>query len=584
MVSTTLLDITELRDLLSDRLSQAELRNCVLVSKAWHQAFTPPLWSNINISSLAQAEVFSSTETHQAIERHRRLIKSFTSSSSLAFKALDIALFGEEDPTRLPAGDKFTELREISRESRENESLVLRLVAYSPELRTLRLVGWGKADSGLLQWIGKLGYLRSLSIFGGGSDLLPLEDFRTLLDCCPSTVETLSVDLSLRGDRSGNGNSGQEQTSPSQQQSQQKPLSPAPRPFRPRSIKSLSLRGSALNADPSVWGSFLSECRELRSLTVRGNLMRWNVDPIVGVLRQSCPLMEELHLYEAGRHITDFFLAKFLSVCDYSPNDTTTTTAGGNTNDTTVPPPPSNQQPHQQQQQQQQRNVQARWKKIVISNLRTTGPLSNEALLAHAPTLQEVKVMDGVIMDAATQNQLLVRCPHLETLDVIPDRPSRDGTFSFDPLDLLPPPSPSPSLSLQGVALWACETTLRSLLLAVKPTTTLTREQTRLAMRQLGRLHNLEKLHLVNQPNSNRRLAPNGPGFTDFSLANGGLDEWAQMKSLEQVTLLGFKHSFGEEENAWVHGQWPRLVSIHVGNLAVGSLPRLNFNLDFNLG
>ncbi|KAF9154795.1 hypothetical protein BG015_011977 [Linnemannia schmuckeri] len=558
MSSTALLKIPELRDLLCERLSQTDLVNCVRVSKSWHQGFTPQLWSKIKISSPLQDIAFSQPAARKAIRRHRRFIRSFSGPYPASLRTLGDELFADmttTDSQLSDDGDEFTELRELRRDYIWSDSLVLRLVAFSPELQSLHLFGWCEEDSELVKLIRKLDHLKTMTILAGASSLLPLEDFRALLKDIPLSVETLSIDCSLKGNLSRNNNAAHSSPPPPSPSRTSSVLS---KPLRPRAIKSLSLRGSALNTDPSVWSPFLSKCHNLQSFSVSGGMMNWNVHRIVEILQRYCPQLEELHLKEAGRCITDVYLAQFLSACDH-PNEASS--AEGDTNDTNFNPLIQSLSLHEQQQQQQQQQQterRPRWKVFEVTALPAMGPLSNETLLAHTSTLEKVIVMDGNIMDSDTQYQILIQSPHLDTFKVLPDR---EGIFGIDPHQLF---SPLPQDIV--VAPWACESTLQTLWLAIRPTT-LTSQQQRQVMRQLGRLHQLTELRLFNECVSNFNLTGR-PGFTDLTLANG-LDEWGGMKALRSVALLGFEHSFGDVEKEWVLEQWPVLESMAVGKVVV---------------
>ncbi|KAK3833238.1 MAG: hypothetical protein J3R72DRAFT_453353 [Linnemannia gamsii] len=563
MSSTALLKIPELRDLLSGRLSQSDLCNCVRVSKAWHRDLTPPLWSTIEIFSLPQEVAFSTPEARAAILRHRRLIRSFSASDGLVLKTLGDELLGDvnssetllQSPSPNDYDDRSTELRELSWLYGTHGSSLIRLVDFSPELRKLHVLGWEPEDSALIPLIGKLEHLKTLTILAGSSNLLPLADFRALLKHCPGSVETLRIDYSLKGDHSNSN-------------ADQMPLSPAsvpPLPSEPlhrKSIRQLSLRGSALNIiDKSFWSSFLSRCHELRSFSVVSPLMSWNVHEIVQIMQQYCPHLEELHLTEVGRHITDAYLALFLSACDRPLNDTEGDTSDTINNNADFTPSILPQLHGQQQQGTIQRRP--RWKVFEVSVLPTMGPLSSEILLAHAPSLEQIIVRDGTIMDAALQHQLLIQSPNLTTFQVIPDRSDQESTFSFDPLLLIPPPS------LQDGPLWACELTLRTLWLAMHPTP-LSSDQQRLVLRQLGRLHNLEELTIFNECDANHHRT-RLPGFTDWSLLNG-LDEMGEMKALKVVSLTGFLSACAEKERVWVFEHWPLLERMSVGGIAFSRL------------
>lgn len=556
MSSTVLIKIPELRDLLNDRLSQTDLVNCVRVSKSWHEGFTPKLWSKIKISSPLQDAAFSQSATRTAIRRYRRFIRSFSGPYPSSLKTLGSQLIVESmdtvDPLQLSKesdSDKCTELRELRRDYLLEESLVLRLVEFSPELRSLHLYGWCKEDSesGLVRLIGKLEHLKTLTMFAGSPDLLPLEAFCELLKYVPLSVETLSIDCSLKGNLSHNNSNNNNNNITAQ-------LPPLPKPMRLRAIKSLLFRGSAANTDPSVWSSFLSECHELRSFSVSGNMMNWNVGRIVDIMQRYCPKLEELHLTEAGRCITDSYLAQLLSACDdHTTNDTSS--VGGDTNDTNITPLIESLS-----LQEQQTERRAKWKVIELTHIPSMGPLSTEALLAHTPTLEKVIVMDGKIMDADTQYQILLQSPNLNTFKVVPDR---GGIFGINSLQLISsPPQPQGIIEVP----WACERTLRTLWLAIRtPTAPLTPAQQRLVMRQIGRLHQLTELRLFNDQYMNYN-STGSPGFTDFSLANG-LDEWEGMKALKVVGLAGFEPSFGDIEKAWVEETWPLLERINVGRI-----------------
>ncbi|KAG0284983.1 hypothetical protein BGZ97_008001 [Linnemannia gamsii] len=203
MSSTTLLKIPELRDLLSEQLSQNDLSSCVRVSRSWHQGFTPPLWSNIRISSPSQDIAFSQA-ARQAIRRHRRFIHSFSGPYPTSLKTLGDELLADTtgfttDSSRASSddSDRFTELRDLRRDDQLGDSLLLRLVEFSPELRSLHLNGWCRDDSKLIQLIGKLGHLKTLTMIAGSNNLLPLEDFRALLQHCP--IRNLAAVLSPSG-------------------------------------------------------------------------------------------------------------------------------------------------------------------------------------------------------------------------------------------------------------------------------------------------------------------------------------------------------------------------------------------------
>lgn len=570
MSSTALLKIPELRDLLSDRLSQIDLVNCVRVSKSWHEGFTPKLWSKIKISSPLQDAAFSQAAPRTAIRRYRQFIRSFSGPYPSSLRTLGNQLFADPmditdslQTSEESDNGKCTELRELRRDYLFDESLVLRLVEFSPELRSLHLYGWCEEDSesGLFRLIGKLEHLKTLTMFAGSSGLLPLEDFCALLKYIPLSVETLSIDCSLKGNLSHNNNSNNNtaQLPPPVTSLSRAPPPPLPKPLRLRAIKSLSLRGSAMNTDPSVWSSFFSECHDLRSFSVSGSMMNWNVGRIVGILQGYCPKLEELHLTEAGRCITDSYLAQLLSACDqYNTNDTLS--ASGDTNDTNN----TNFTPliESRSLQEQQTERRARWKVLELTALPEMGTLSTEALLAHTPTLEKVIIMDGNIMDADTQYQILLQSPNLNTFKVLP---ARDGIFGIDPHQFFfPPPLPQGFVKVP----WACETMLRTLWFAIRtPTAPLTPAQQRLVMRQIGRLHQLTELRLFNNHDSNYNRIGR-PGFTNLSLANG-LDEWEGMKALRDVALLGFEHSFGEIEREWVLKKWPLLERMFVGRVVV---------------
>lgn len=284
--------------------------------------------------------------------------------------------------------------------------------------------------------------------------------------------------------------------------------------------------------------------------------MNWNVGRIVEILQRYCPKLEELHLTEAGRYISDSYLAQLLSACDHH-NTNDTTSSGGDTNDTNSTP--LIESPSLKEQQTERR---ARWKVLELTALPEMGPLSTETFLTHTPTLEKVIIIDGNIMDSDTQYQILLQSPNLNTFKVLPDR---EGIFGIDPRQIFVPPSLP-----QGIVEvpWACESKLRTLWLAIRtPTASLTPAQQRLVMRQIGRLHRLTELRLFNSHDSNYNRISR-PGFTDLSLENG-LDEWEGMKALKNVALLGFEHSFGDIEKEWVLEKWPLLERMVVGRVVV---------------
>ncbi|KAF9902638.1 hypothetical protein EC991_004734 [Linnemannia zychae] len=571
MSSAAVFKIPELRDLLCERLSQSDLCNCVRVSKVWHQAFTPPLWSTISITSSTLEAAFVSTETRAAIRRHRSFIHSFSGLRDLSLKVLEEELLGNADtdfssPLPLP-NNMCTELRELKRSFWQGDCSLLRFVACSPELRALHVGGWGPEDKALIPLIGKLEYLKELTLFASSSSLLPLADFRALLKHCPLSVETLNIDCSLKGDLSNvyaynSYSSGESQVETAVSSSPQSRL-----------LKHLSLRGSAWNTPgPSVWEPFLSKCHELRSFSVTSQLMKWNVPRIVEVMQQYCPHLEELHLVEVGRHITDDYLAQFLSACDHQPSNDTNDAAGETeytdriVNSAALGVSLASQLHEQEQQQtgviQERRRPQ--WKVIELTKLPHVGPLSSEVLLAHTPTLETVIVQDGATMPSTLQHQLLAQCPNLATFKVIPDWTDREWTFCLDPLLLIPSAS-----SIQDSIQWACELTLRTLFIAIRPAT-LTSEQQRAVLRQFGRLHNLEELLVYNECDRGNN-GIDQEGFTNWSLANG-LDEMIGMQKLRIVSLSGFTTEFGDAERRWAYEHWPLLEGMYLSGTSVKAL------------
>lgn len=202
--------LPELRPNLAIYLHPFDLVHMILVSKSWHHAWTPFLYSHISIQSPAQSLAFLTPATKSALLRYRHYVRVFRARSTrgetiqhflntlvlLPKQLRTMADLGNLPNMRLTelylTGDKF--------HKKGNKSVLKILAACGPTLRRLQLDVTTMANNEHLYLLpliriicNIMTQLQHLCLFERLIVWIPPLAMRIFLETCPSSLVTLTL-------------------------------------------------------------------------------------------------------------------------------------------------------------------------------------------------------------------------------------------------------------------------------------------------------------------------------------------------------------------------------------------------------
>ncbi|KAF9954633.1 hypothetical protein BGZ70_010501 [Mortierella alpina] len=506
----------------------------------------PCFWTDIFIMDKAGEVFITSEDAAGALRTHRHHIQSFTTGSHHALSALIAALL--PIPSNAPDGPLIlmrTELRRIRfrwwgyDEHPSNvdsllfgnpyalqwDTAVLSILSSSPLLTSVEV------DLTLLHHpllgasISSLQHLQTLSISGYNKTSTYSKTVALLLDALPGQVSDLTLDMSIcPGD-------------------DKLPVCPyIPCKNSPVAIKRLGLHASILFTPEPVVSRLMDRLQGLRSIALLGGLSHTDPAHISSMLKKSCPLLDELEIKCDEPDLQDQQIASLIWV-DTTTTNTTTTTGARVTRASSAASLYVSKDTEQEQEQQQQQDASRSfsWRSIKI-DAPNFESVSSAAIVKHAATLEKV-ILPSRGLDASDLLALFLRAPRLQELVSLHEHANKRRDYYF-----------RPAMARGKAVPWVCSESLRVLKISVQPgkTAASTRDT---FLNRLGGFYNLRVLHLRNGVRGVQ-------GFTDFTLANGGLERLETLTQLEAFEIKDFAHKMGQEEQDWMKSHWPHLTSI----------------------
>ncbi|KAF9960345.1 hypothetical protein BGZ70_008629 [Mortierella alpina] len=524
------LHIPELVDVIASFLPPSAIAACARLSREMNTLFTPYIWSDLKITTQLQEMLFLRCGAGDATARHRQRIRSMSIGSERVLKLISqcfdaqptnirsLALrwqgpdykYDNEDPRAISC---------VSDYCHEWDLTLIHLLGNCPFLETLdidlTIINLPSIDTCLQG----LKYLKKLRIRAfKGAEAHPATLAR-LIDGIPASVEDLTIDMRIIYDYRG--------------------LDAEP-PFVPQgpcnTLKKLTIHASLLRLDLTVAQRIFYRCQNLKSLSVIGTFSsRREASRLSEMLLTHCPVVDDLNIYIQDYVVQDEDIAEIISSRPWGVGMPALTLAVPTAPGTLTP---STSPPHGQALPRQS----MAWKSIEIK-VPKFGPLSSAAIVSHAPTLERV-ILPITGLEVHDLHELLGSAPNLKTLVSLTKKgPKFNNTF-------LKPGTVGTVVDRP----WVCSDTLEELQLSVRPGKC-NRTGREAMMDRLGAFEELKVLHLHNG------VARNG-GFTDFSLAKGGLERLGRLKKLEVFELKHLRHNIGAEERAWMGQQWPKLKRV----------------------
>ncbi|CAO3565279.1 unnamed protein product [Mortierella alpina] len=513
----------------------------------------PCFWTDIFIMDKAGEVFITSPDAAGALRTHRHHIQSFTTGSHHALSALITALL--PTPSNTPTGPLVlmkTELRRISLRwwgSDEPPSIEDGLVLGTPctlqwdtavlcILSSSPLLTSVEVDLTLLHHpllgasISALQHLQTLSISGYNKTPTYSKTVALLLDALPGQVSDLTLNMSIcPGD-------------------DQLPVCPyIPRKNSPVAIKRLGLHASILSTPEPVVSRLLDRLQGLRSLALLGGLSHMDPEHINSMLKKSCPLLDELEIKCDELDLQDQQIASLIwtdtTTTDTTATDTETTTNVRVTRASFAASSYTSRNTEQEQEQLPQQKQDAsrgfNWRSIKV-DAPNFGVVSSAAIVKHAATLEKV-ILPHRGLDASDLLALFLRAPRLQELVSLHDYANARRGYYF-----------RPAMARGKAVPWVCSESLRVLKISIQPGKCAgsTRDT---FLNRLGTLHNLRVLHL-------RNGVRDVQSFTDFTLANGGLERLGTLTQLEAFQVKHFAHNVGPAEQDWMKSHWSHLRNI----------------------
>ncbi|CAO3565483.1 unnamed protein product [Mortierella alpina] len=515
------LHIPELVDVIASFLTPSAIVACAQLSRELNTLFTPYIWSDLKVSTPQQEMLFLRRGAGDATARHRQRIRSITTGSDRVLKLISQCINAQPTNIRSLALNYHGHDRKYDTEDPwftnadacpEWDVTVINLLRNCPFLETLDMDLTVINMPNIETCLQGLKHLKKVRIRGfRGAEAYPAKLAR-LIDGIPASVEDLTIDMRL-----SHANA-----------------MPAEPPFVPQgprnTIKKLTVHGSLLRVASTVAQRIFYRCQDLKSLSVIGKFSsQVDASRLSEILLTLCPVVDDLKLDVHDYGLDDENIAEIISSRPLPGLTPAPALAVPTAPGTLTPPisPPHDQAPPQHSMA---------WKSIEITTPRF-GPVASAAILSHAPTLKRV-VLPTRGLEVHDLHELLASAPNLKTLVSLSRKGPRHNNTFLKP-------------GRVGERPWICSDTLEELQLSVRPGKC-NRTGREARMDQLGALEELKVLHLHNG------VARNG-GFTDFSLAKGGLERLGRLKKLEVFELKHLRHNIGAEERAWMGQQWPKL-------------------------
>ncbi|KAG0288629.1 hypothetical protein BGZ96_007588 [Linnemannia gamsii] len=202
--------LPELRPNLAIYLHPHDLLQMTLVSKLWHSAWTPFLYSHISIQAPAQSLAFLTPATKSALLRYRHHVRAFRTRSTreeiIQLFLNTLVLLPKQLRAMVDLGDlpdmRLTELYLTGEkyQKKGNECILKILEACGPTLRRLRLDVTTIANNQhlylppLIRIIcNTMTQLQHLCLFESLIVQIPPLDMRIFLETCPSSLVTLTL-------------------------------------------------------------------------------------------------------------------------------------------------------------------------------------------------------------------------------------------------------------------------------------------------------------------------------------------------------------------------------------------------------
>ncbi|KAF9274688.1 hypothetical protein BGZ68_000432 [Mortierella alpina] len=502
---------------------------------AVHLLFNDPFfWTDIMVLDKAGEVFITSSNAAAALKTHKPHIQSFTTGSHHALSAFIAALLPTPSDTQdAPLVFMKTELRRISlrwwgydEQPVNEDSLlfgnpyslqwdtgVLCILASSPFLTSVEVDLTLLHHPLLSASISTLQNLQTLSISGYNNTPTYSKTVALLLDSLPEQVSDLTLNIAIcAGD-------------------DKLPVCPyITCTSNPYAIKRLGLHASIFLAPEPVVSRLLDRLQGLRSIAILGGLSLIESADVGSILSSTCPQLDELEIKCDDPDLEDEQIANLIWA------ETTADTRVTRASSAVAPPAMSEDTEQPPQQQEAFRGFKWRSIKITAPNF---GTVSSAAIVKHAATLEKV-VLPHRGLDASDLLALFLRAPRLQELVSLHERANKRRDYYF-----------KPSMARGKTVAWVCSETLRVLKISMQPSkaTVITRDA---FMSRLGGFHNLKVLHL-------RNGVRGAVGFTDFTLANGGLGLLKGLTQLEAFEIKNFAHKIDQEELDWMKNHWPSL-------------------------
>ncbi|GJJ76201.1 poly(A) polymerase [Entomortierella parvispora] len=316
----------EIAALISDQLFPSHRAACVLVSKAWHQLWTPQLWQIVTLVLDKQTERFAQLETQAALEHHGHHIRRYTARDSSRMYGF---LLG-------PTAKSCTQLSELilnftSPYTGRDATQTISLQSATAMLSNFEIVAAILERNPGLQRISLSGYFDGKTTTGDGRVPESLQE-QDILEKLPyQRLEFLHLNAT-RWLSKGVGKYHEESTV-------KKPEF--------KELKHLVLSGIYTGVYSSSRINILRllpRCINLQILEV-SQLSKIYIDPLLTVLQQCCPHLRELTWHD-NEDVSDEVIAQVLSFSSCG------------------------------------------WKKLYFPLFVNFGPLSCKALMGHAETLE----------------------------------------------------------------------------------------------------------------------------------------------------------------------------------------------------
>ncbi|KAF9204091.1 hypothetical protein BGZ49_005712 [Haplosporangium sp. Z 27] len=517
----------EIYSLIANQLSKSQLNSCVRVSKEWSGYFMPSLWEKIEIYGTDSYFRFIASIEGGGLTRNAEHIKIFSTQYFNFVSHLQAYEFPKLIELRVYSENDPPKPSPPSTSEDTARQHILR-PRFGPPLRGSPLRRSKLDLTILVKFLQKELKLQTLFLIGRMFDDQPLESVSRLFKVIPTTVESLHISgLQLpfvEPPLNAPGTNEHE----------------ADAEIVPLNIKQITFPVTLLTEAEMIL--LFKSCPLLENLCITSPRQEIS-QKLCLVLGEHCPRLRDLCLQGVSKTLTDADLAELLNTSKQG------------------------------------------WRTLLISCMVDFGPLSAEALLRHAPTLEELRVSSCSGLASSTIQRLLSTAPNLRRLEALEEQSSEGPTLELDAKDIIQSQWICSKLEVLRIKIAGIPRPDIRFQTNKRPLTGPLHEgEMNYSLQnevysQLGKMTNLKELILGSVdrnggPNVFVRAEamregeyydPNQPQeFRQYECLSftleSGLERLGDLKLLERLHLQGMAVGFGgAAEQEWAKNNWPSL-------------------------